>query len=121
MVRNLLQSAVDNQAAVIATACPMCQVNLEVYQQQVNLEFGTNFSIPVMYFTQLIGLALGISHKKLGIGKEFVSMAPTPMPVDQVWIAPKNDIKEYILWTRKMRKKKLAYTFAIVVQTLLAS
>jgi heterodisulfide reductase subunit B len=95
MVRNLLQSAVDNQATVIATACPMCQVNLEVYQQQVNLEFGTNFSVPVMYFTQLVGLALGISNKKLGIGKEFVAMAPTPLPVQKAWGLPrKTDIKE---------------------------
>ncbi|CAG1002925.1 heterodisulfide reductase subunit B2 [Anaerolineales bacterium] len=76
MVRNLLQSAVDNQATVIATACPMCQVNLEVYQQQVNQEFGTNFSVPVLYFTQLVGLALGIPQKKLGIGKEFVDSMP---------------------------------------------
>jgi len=77
MVRNLLQSAVDNQATVIATACPMCQVNLEVYQQQVNQEFGTNFSVPVLYFTQLVGLALGIPQKKLGIGKEFVDSMPS--------------------------------------------
>ena len=83
MVRNLLQCAVDSQATVIATACPMCQVNLEVYQQQVNLEFGTNFSFPVMYFTQLIGLAFGIKPKKLGIGKEFVSFAPSLLPVLQ--------------------------------------
>ena len=83
MVRNLLQSAVDAQATVIATACPMCQVNLEVYQQQVNLEYGTNFSVPVLYFTQLVGLALGIPQKKLGIGKEFVAMAPSLLQVGQ--------------------------------------
>ncbi len=83
MVRNLLQSAVDNQATVIATACPMCQVNLEVYQQQVNQEFGTNFSVPVMYFTQLIGMALGIPNKKLGIGKEFIAMAPSLSAIGQ--------------------------------------
>jgi heterodisulfide reductase subunit B len=77
MVRNLLQCAVDSQANVIATACPMCQVNLECYQQQVNTEFGTNFSFPVMYFTQLIGIALGIPGKKLGIGKEFIALAPS--------------------------------------------
>jgi len=77
MVRNLLQSAVDNQTTVIATACPMCQVNLEVYQQQVNQEFGTNFSVPVLYFTQLVGLALGVPQKKLGIGKEFVDSMPS--------------------------------------------
>jgi heterodisulfide reductase subunit B len=51
----------------------MCQVNVECYQHHVNQEFGTNFSIPVMYFTQLIGLAFGIPPKRLGIGAEFVS------------------------------------------------
>ena len=83
MVRNLLQCAVDAQATVIATACPMCQVNLECYQQQVNQEFGTNFSFPVLYFTQLIGLAFGIPQKKLGIGKEFVSIAPSLLRAGQ--------------------------------------
>jgi len=73
MVRNLLQCAVDRGADVIATACPLCQVNLECYQKQVNQEFGTDLSIPVVYFTQLVGLALGIPPKRLGIGKELVS------------------------------------------------
>ena len=76
MVRNLLQSALDKGADVIATACPMCQVNLECYQQAVNQEFGTNYSVPILYFTQLLGLALGIPKKKLGIGKELVSAMP---------------------------------------------
>ena len=76
MVRVLLQSAVDSGAHVIATACPLCQVNLECYQLQVNEDFGTDFNVPVMYFTQLLGLALGMSKKKLGIGKELVSAAP---------------------------------------------
>lgn len=76
MVRNLLQSARERGADVIATACPMCQVNLECYQQSVNQEFGTDFNIPVLYFTQLVGLALGIPKNKLGIGKELVSAMP---------------------------------------------
>jgi heterodisulfide reductase subunit B len=76
MVRNLLQNAVDHDADVIATACPMCQVNLECYQQQVNQEFGTNFSVSVVYFTQILGLAFGVPSKKLGIGSEIVSATP---------------------------------------------
>ncbi len=76
MVRNLLQSAAQRGAAVIATACPMCQVNLECYQKQVNQEFGTDFNMPVLYFTQLLGLALGITPKRLRIGSELV--LPTP-------------------------------------------
>ncbi len=76
MVKVLLKSAVDSGADVIATACPLCQVNLECYQLQVNEEFGTDFNMPVTYFTQLLGLALGMPKKKLGIGKELVSAAP---------------------------------------------
>lgn len=76
MVRNLLQNAVDSGADVIATACPLCQVNLECYQEMVNSEFGTKFSVPVFYFTQLMGLSMGIPAKRLGIGTEFLSPPP---------------------------------------------
>jgi heterodisulfide reductase subunit B len=76
MVRDLLQSAAQQEAEVIATVCPLCQINLECYQQQVNQEFGTQLSLPVLYFTQLLGLALGIPAERLGIGSELVSPAP---------------------------------------------
>jgi heterodisulfide reductase subunit B len=76
LVRNLLESAVRERATVIVTACPLCQVNLECYQKQVNREFGTNLNVPVMYFTQLVGLALGIPPKRLGIGSELVAVMP---------------------------------------------
>lgn len=76
MVRILLQSAERNGADVIATACPLCQVNLECYQTAVNEEFGTDFKLPVLYFTQLLGLSLGLSPKNLGFGVELVSAKP---------------------------------------------
>jgi heterodisulfide reductase subunit B len=75
MVRILLQNADIQKADVIATTCPMCNVNLEVYQHQVNREFGTQYSIPIMYFTQLMGLAFGVVPGHLGIGKEQVAGA----------------------------------------------
>jgi heterodisulfide reductase subunit B len=73
LIYELLRSAENSQADVIATSCPMCQTNLECYQMQINQEYGTDFKMPVLYFTQLIGLAMGIPPKKLGIGTEFVS------------------------------------------------
>ena len=76
MVRDLLRGAAQAGADVIATACPLCQLNLEAYQKDVNREFGTDYEIPVLYFTQLMGLAMGISPKKLGIGTELVSPQP---------------------------------------------
>ena len=73
MARDLLQNAVDSGAEVIATACPLCQTNLECYQAAVNHELGTEYAMPILYFTQLLGLALGVGVKRLGIGKELVS------------------------------------------------
>jgi heterodisulfide reductase subunit B len=73
LIMELLLSAQNGQADVIATSCPMCQINLECYQTQINQEFGTDFKIPILFFTQLIGLALGLPPKKLGFGSEFVS------------------------------------------------
>ena len=78
MIHILLQNITNSGAEVVATACPLCQVNLEVYQTQVNEEFGTDYAIPVLYFTQLMGLALGIAPKKLGIGSELVETLPLP-------------------------------------------
>ncbi len=73
MLRDLLQSAADAGAEVIATTCPLCQTNLECYQGEVNRVYGTSFEVPVLYFTQLLGLALGVAAKRLGIGRELVS------------------------------------------------
>jgi len=76
LIRRLLQNALDYEADVIVTLCPMCQLNLDAYQEYVNRYFNTNFNIPILYFTQLMGLAFGIGAKKLGFGKEFVDAAP---------------------------------------------
>ena len=72
MINRLLKNADDYQADVIVTLCPMCQLNLDAYQDSVNNYFHTDYHLPVLYFTQLIGLALGMSAKDLGIGTELV-------------------------------------------------
>ncbi len=76
MLNNLLSCASANQTDVIVTLCPMCQLNLDVYQADVNQYFHTDYHIPVLYFTQLIGLALGLPPETLGIGSEFVDARP---------------------------------------------
>jgi heterodisulfide reductase subunit B len=78
MVRILLKDAIDHGADVIATTCPMCNVNLEVYQEQVNREFGTQYYIPVMYFTQLMETALSVAARGLRIPKRADANAPFP-------------------------------------------
>jgi len=73
MCHELLYCAEREDADVVVCACPMCEMNVEGYQPRVNKAFGTSFNIPVMYFTQLVGLALGASSKELGIDKQIVS------------------------------------------------
>ena len=76
MIRRLLQSAEDYKADVILCMCPMCQLNMDAYQARVNSHFNTNFNLPIVFFTQLLGVALGIDMKKLGFGKELVAAEP---------------------------------------------
>jgi heterodisulfide reductase subunit B len=76
LIRRLLKNADDNGADLISTVCPMCQLNLDAYQNAVNAHYGTKYNIPIIYFTQLIGLAFGIPEKELGFGKEIVSAQP---------------------------------------------
>jgi heterodisulfide reductase subunit B len=76
MIYRLLKNASDYKADAIVTLCPMCQLNLDAYQGDVNKMFNTNLNIPVLYFTQMLGLAFGVAPEKLGLGKEFVDARP---------------------------------------------
>lgn len=73
LVHDLLSDAVRRGASCLATACPLCHLNVEAYQDQVNSRFGTNFSLPVLFFTQLLGLSFGLGKRELGLGTELVS------------------------------------------------
>jgi len=75
LCRNLLACAADVKAEVICVVCPLCQFNLEVYQRRVNRAYGTHFAVPVLYFTQLIGLALGLRRRELGLQRAIVPPA----------------------------------------------
>lgn len=74
MIHKIIKMASEGGADALVTICPMCQLNLDVYQEQANQLFGTNYRIPIMYFTQVLGLAFGYSVDELGGGQEFVSM-----------------------------------------------
>lgn len=73
LIRRLIKAADDAGADAIVTVCPMCQLNLDAFQGAMNRHFGTSFHVPILYFTQLIGLAMDIAPRSLGIGQEMVS------------------------------------------------
>jgi heterodisulfide reductase subunit B2 len=69
LCRNLLLCAQQGKAQCIAVTCPLCQLNLDAYQTAVNKKYGTNFNLPIVYFTQLMGIAFGMDSKGLGISQ----------------------------------------------------
>ena len=76
LIRKVLDSALENGAQCIVTCCPLCQLNLDAYQGRVNSEFKTKFNLPILFIWQLIGLALGIDAKFLGLNTNIVSPSP---------------------------------------------
>jgi len=72
----LLNMAQDCGADCIAVACPLCQMNLDLRQGQVSSASGRGYALPVPYFTQLMGLALGLPAVNLGLGKLVVGLEP---------------------------------------------
>jgi heterodisulfide reductase subunit B len=73
MIRRLISTADGMQADAMVTICPMCQLNLDAFQGETNHFFNTNYHMPVLFFTQLMGLAFGINPRELGFGVELVS------------------------------------------------
>jgi heterodisulfide reductase subunit B2 len=67
LVLNILQAAEASGAEVIATECPTCHTGLEMHQVRAEKRFGKKTNVKILYFTQLLGLALGIGPRKLGI------------------------------------------------------
>ena len=75
LIYYLLHEAQTAGADVIATVCPLCQFNLEVFQDEVGRTLGP-VSMPVLYFSQLLALALGAPEKELGFRHSIVPVEP---------------------------------------------
>lgn len=67
----IVHEAKKRRADAVATACPLCQFNLECYQTDMNSKFKSDLKVDILYFTQLLGIALGIEPKKLGMNRLF--------------------------------------------------
>ncbi|HEY3251203.1 MAG TPA: CoB--CoM heterodisulfide reductase iron-sulfur subunit B family protein [Ignavibacteria bacterium] len=72
LCHSILYEAIKKRADVIITSCPLCQFNLECYQTKINKKYNQDLHIGVIYFTQLLGLALGILPPELGMNRLFV-------------------------------------------------
>jgi heterodisulfide reductase subunit B len=83
LTRDILDEARAVGANAIAVGCPLCHVNLDTRQEEVEAEQGITYGLPIFYFTQLMALAFGVPSDQLGLQKHFVSAdgllsAPSP-------------------------------------------
>lgn len=69
---NILNEAKKRGAHAVVTLCPLCQFNLDGYQDQIARKFG-RVDMPVLYFTQVLGLAMGLPGSELGIKRGIIS------------------------------------------------
>jgi len=67
LCRNILLCAQQYEAQCVAVTCPLCQMNLDAFQAAVNKSYGTHFNLPIVYFTQLMGVSFGLNSKDLGL------------------------------------------------------
>lgn len=65
----ILRMAKLSGADCVAVACPLCQTNLDLRQSDIEKASGEKIGLPVFYFTQILGLALGLPKESLGIEK----------------------------------------------------
>lgn len=76
--RILLREAKRHGADTMITVCPLCQFNLECYQGEIGRKFGESVALPVIYLTQLMGMAFGLDDRELGLHRLFVPPARVP-------------------------------------------
>ena len=71
LVERIFQNAAANGAEAIVTACPLCMLNLDMREGEINKSRADKFDIPVYYFTELLGLSFGASAKEVGADLHF--------------------------------------------------
>ena len=72
MIKDIIEAAYDHDADMIVTPCPVCQMNVEVYQGHINQKYGTKFNMPVVYYSTLMSVAYGHSAKEAGLDGQVI-------------------------------------------------
>ena len=72
LVKDIIEAAYDGGADMIVTPCPVCQMNTEVYQEQINKKYGTKFNIPSVYYSTLMSVAYGRSAKDAALNGQII-------------------------------------------------
>ena len=68
----ILEQALAAGAEAIVVCCPLCHVNLDLKQAQINSFLGTDYKVPILYLPQVLGLAFGLSAADVMLNKNIV-------------------------------------------------
>ncbi len=69
----IIREAVHRGADALVVACQLCHANLDMRQTRIGKLDGRSYNLPIVYFTQLMGLSFGISYKALGLGRHLTN------------------------------------------------
>ena len=75
MVATHTQDAKSHGADIMVTPCPLCHLNLDGMQAQAASQHNTSINLPILHLPQLLGLAMGMDSKTLGLTRNLISPA----------------------------------------------
>ncbi len=76
LVLTIIEAAEASGADVIATECPICHSGLEMHQIRAEKKLGVKTNVKILYFTQLLGMAMGLKPRKVGVQENISNSFP---------------------------------------------
>ncbi len=80
LIKDIIEAAYDGGADMIVTPCPVCQLNVEAYQNDINAKYKTKFNMPVVYYSTLMSVAYGKDRKQSGLDGQII----TPKQLEEI-------------------------------------
>ena len=92
---DILKDAADRNAEVMVVACPMCHSNLDMRRPEINKYLNREIKMPILYISQVLGLAVGLDEKTLGLNRHMteVNLPEKPVSAAAVTDSPKKGVK----------------------------
>jgi succinate dehydrogenase / fumarate reductase cytochrome b subunit len=69
-----MKEAKDEGADFMVTPCPLCHMSLDIYQERAGRAVNTHLNLPILHLPQLLGLAMGVPGKDLGVSRHLISV-----------------------------------------------
>jgi succinate dehydrogenase / fumarate reductase cytochrome b subunit len=78
-----LKEAKETGADAMVTPCPLCHMSLDIYQQRAAQKVNAKVELPVLHLPQMLGLAMGVPPKDLGVQRHLVSVDPLIRTIEE--------------------------------------